>query len=92
MLFELLTGAKPYVGNSAVEVMQQHVHGPRPPLPPELSAFEPLLDKFMARDRSRRFPDAVSAYAALMAAIDDLAAQAAPVAPVAAATAEVSGS
>src|SRR3984893_4701153 len=30
MLFELLTGAKPYVGNSAVEVMQQHVHGPRP--------------------------------------------------------------
>ena len=33
MLFEMLTGNKPYVGNSAVEVMQQHVHGPRPRLP-----------------------------------------------------------
>ena len=95
MLFELLTGAKPYVGNSAVEVMQQHVHGPRPPLPPELSAFEPLLEKFMARERGRRFPDAVTAYAALMAAIDDLAAQAAPAAPVATSapsSAEVVGS
>jgi DNA-binding NarL/FixJ family response regulator len=78
MLFEMLTGAKPYVGNSAVEVMQQHVHGPRPRLPGELAAFEPLLDHFMSRDRGRRFPDAVTAYAALMAAIDDLAAQAAP--------------
>jgi DNA-binding response OmpR family regulator len=78
MLFEMLTGAKPYVGNSAVEVMQQHVHGPRPPLPPELAAFEPLLDKFMTRDRGRRFPDAATAYAALKDAIDELAAHAAP--------------
>jgi serine/threonine-protein kinase PpkA len=82
MLFEMLTGAKPYVGNSAVEVMQQHVHGPRPPLPPELSAFEPLLDQFMTRDRGRRFPDAVTAYTALMTAIDERAAQAAQAAPV----------
>jgi DNA-binding response OmpR family regulator len=80
MLFEMLTGAKPYVGNSAVEVMQQHVHGPRPPLPAEFSALEALLDKFMARDRGSRFPDAVTAYAALMAAIDALAAQGAPAA------------
>ncbi|HEY4974931.1 MAG TPA: protein kinase, partial [Steroidobacteraceae bacterium] len=80
MLFEMLTGNKPYVGNSAIEVMQQHVHGPRPPMPPELSSFEPLLDNFMTRDRGRRFPDAVTAYAALMAAIDELAAQAASLA------------
>jgi serine/threonine protein kinase len=86
MLFEMLTGAKPYVGNSAVEVMQQHVHGPRPRLPDDMAAFEPLLDHFMSRDRGRRFPDAVTAYAALMAAIDDLAAQVAP------AGAEASGS
>jgi eukaryotic-like serine/threonine-protein kinase len=86
MLFEMLTGAKPYVGNSAVEVMQQHVHGPRPQLPGEMAAFEPLLDHFMSRDRGRRFPDAVTAYAALMAAIDDLAVQSTP------ASAEASGS
>ena len=79
MLFEMLTGIKPYVGNSAVEVMQQHVHGSRPRLAPELAALEPLLDQLMARERGSRFPDAVTAYAALMAAIDHLAAQAVPV-------------
>jgi DNA-binding response OmpR family regulator len=79
MLFEMLTGTKPYVGNSAVEVMQQHVHGPRPRLPAELAALEPLLDQFMARERGRRFPDSVTAYTALMAAIDQLPAPSAPV-------------
>jgi serine/threonine protein kinase len=79
MLFEMLTGNKPYVGNSAVEVMQQHVHGPRPRLPAQLATFEPLLEQLMARERHRRFPDAAAAYSALMAAIDELAAQAAPV-------------
>jgi hypothetical protein len=54
------------------------VHGPRPPLPPQLAAFEPLLDKFMTRDRGRRFADAATAYAALKDAIDELAEQAAP--------------
>ena len=78
MLFEMLTGTKPYVGNSAVEVMQQHVHGPRPPLPPQLQTFEPLLDKLMTRDRGRRFADAATACAALKDAIDELAGQAAP--------------
>jgi eukaryotic-like serine/threonine-protein kinase len=77
MLFEMLTGSKPYVGKTAIEVMQQHVHGPRPPLPAELAAFEPLLDRFMSRERGKRFPDAASAYAALMAAIDKLPAPAA---------------
>ncbi|HXN79798.1 MAG TPA: protein kinase [Steroidobacteraceae bacterium] len=80
MLFEMLTGAKPYVGNSAVDVMQQHVHGPRPRLPAELSTFEALLNRFMSRERDRRFPDAVTAYSALMAAIDELAVHGAPAA------------
>jgi tRNA A-37 threonylcarbamoyl transferase component Bud32/DNA-binding response OmpR family regulator len=76
MLFEMLTGSKPYQGTTALEVMQQHVHGPRPPLPEELAAFEPLLDRFMSIERSKRFADAASAYAALMTAIDKLPAQA----------------
>jgi eukaryotic-like serine/threonine-protein kinase len=79
MLFEMLTGNKPYVGNSAVEVMQQHVHGPRPRLPAQLAVFEPLLEQLMARERHRRFPDAAAAYSALKAAIDELATPAAAV-------------
>jgi hypothetical protein len=76
MLFEMLTGSKPYQGATALEVMQQHVHGPRPPLPAELAALEPLLDRFMSRERGKRFADAASAYTALMTAIDKLPAQA----------------
>ena len=76
VLFEMLTGSKPYLGTTALEVMQQHVHGPRPPLPGELAALEPLLDRFMSRERGKRFADAASAYAALMTAIDKLPAQA----------------
>jgi eukaryotic-like serine/threonine-protein kinase len=78
MLFEMLTGIKPYVGTTALEVMQQHVHGPRPPLPGQFAALEPLVEQLMARERGRRFPDAVTAYSALMAAIDKLAAETAP--------------
>jgi DNA-binding NarL/FixJ family response regulator len=78
MLFEMLTGSKPYVGTTALEVMQQHVHGPRPPLPAQFAALDPLVEQLMARERSRRFPDAVAAYNALKAAIDKLAAEALP--------------
>ena len=76
ILFEMLTGSKPYVGTTALEVMQQHVHGPRPPLPPQFASLDPLLEQLMARERGRRFPDAVAAYSALMIAIDTLAAEA----------------
>jgi serine/threonine protein kinase len=75
ILYEMLAGTKPYLGTTALEVMQQHVHGPRPPLPPELSALDPLVDRFMSRERGKRFPDAVAACAALTAAIDRLAPQ-----------------
>jgi DNA-binding NarL/FixJ family response regulator len=77
ILFEMLSGAKPYGGSSAVEVMQQHVRGPRPPLPAACAALEPLLDRFMARERSERFADADAALAALAAAIEALRPEAA---------------
>jgi serine/threonine protein kinase len=70
ILYEMLSGAKPYVGNSAMEVMQQHVHGPRPRLPTEHIEHEALLEHFMARQRDERFPDAIAASLALQGAIE----------------------
>jgi serine/threonine protein kinase len=70
MLFEMLSGNKPYTGSSAMEVMQQHVHGPRPRLLAKQAQYEALLDSFMARAREERFPDANSAAAALSVALD----------------------
>ena len=57
VLFEMLAGHKPYTGISAMDLMQQHVSGERPPLPPHLAIYEPLLSRLMARDREQRCPD-----------------------------------
>ncbi|HEY6453469.1 MAG TPA: protein kinase [Steroidobacteraceae bacterium] len=69
ILFEMLTGTKPYLGNTAVEVMQQHVNGARPALPAACAGLEPLLDRMMARERVDRFADAAALHAALSGAI-----------------------
>jgi serine/threonine-protein kinase PpkA len=74
ILFEMLSGTRPYSGSSALEVMQQHVTGQRPPLPPDCAGLEPLLDRMMARNRSDRFADA----AELRAALDNALAQQLP--------------
>jgi predicted Ser/Thr protein kinase len=70
IFFELLTGAKPYTGNSAIEVLQQHVNSAVPELPPELSRHQPLLEGLLAKDRDDRFPSARE----LLASVRQLAA------------------
>jgi serine/threonine-protein kinase PpkA len=55
--YEMLTGRKPFTGLTAMDLMQQHVSGERPPLPPELAAYEPLVGRLMAREREARFPN-----------------------------------
>jgi CheY-like chemotaxis protein len=57
VLYEMLTGRKPYTGLTAMELMQQHVTGERPRLPSELATYEPLVTKLMAREREQRFAD-----------------------------------
>jgi len=68
ILFEMLTGSRPYSGNSAVEIMQRHVHGPRPPLPADCARLEPLLERLMAREPAERFANAQLACQAIAAA------------------------
>jgi serine/threonine protein kinase len=76
IVFEMLTGSRPYAGNSAVEIMQRHVHGPRPPLPGDCARLEPLLEQLMARDPAERFANAQLACQAITAASQLLAAPA----------------
>jgi serine/threonine-protein kinase PpkA len=76
ILFEMLSGNKPYTGSSAMEVMQQHVHGPRPRLAPEHIEYEALLEHFMARQRDERFPDAIAASGALSDALERMSREA----------------
>ena len=58
ILYEMLTGLRPFIGSSAIELMEKHVVGDRPPLPAEVAGFEPLLAAMMATDREQRLADA----------------------------------
>jgi len=67
ILFELLSGDKPYQGSSALEVMEQHARGARPSLAEVHAAVEPTLARLMAVDREQRYADSAEAVAALRA-------------------------
>jgi serine/threonine protein kinase len=66
--YELLTGNRPYAGQSAIEVLQQHVHAPLPPLPDRLAHHEPLLSRMLAKPRDERCSDATEVIRAIAAA------------------------
>jgi DNA-binding response OmpR family regulator len=65
MLYEMLTGRKPYTGGTAMDVLQQHVNAPVPRLPLSLARNEPLLAKLMAKNRNERFTRAEEVIAAV---------------------------
>jgi DNA-binding response OmpR family regulator len=65
--YELLTGQKPYIGGTAMEVLQQHVSAPLPALPADLSRYEPFLMRLMAKSRGERFATAAEIIAATAA-------------------------
>jgi len=65
MLYEMLTGRKPYTGATAMEVLQQHVNSPLPPLPHSLARYEFLLNKLVAKNRTERFTQAEEIIAAI---------------------------
>jgi serine/threonine-protein kinase PpkA len=58
ILFEMLTGRKPYVGKTALDTMLMHVQEPVPTLPEPLRALQPLLDRMLAKDPEGRFASA----------------------------------
>jgi serine/threonine protein kinase len=54
VLFEMLTGKKPYDGDIKVSILLQHIEEPVPQLPRELSRYQPLIDHMMAKDKEKR--------------------------------------
>ncbi len=65
--YELLTGQKPYMGTSAMEVLQQHVSAPAPTLPQPLQRYAPFLARLLAKSRDERFANAAEVIAAAAA-------------------------
>ena len=58
IFYEMLTGRKPFAGQSAIEVLQQHVNAPVPKLPERYSHHQPLIDRLLAKSREMRFSSA----------------------------------
>jgi CheY-like chemotaxis protein/tRNA A-37 threonylcarbamoyl transferase component Bud32 len=68
LLYELLTGSKPFVANHPNEILHQHLKSPIPPLPQRLAPLQPLLTALMAKNAVDR-PASGDAMAALVAAL-----------------------
>jgi serine/threonine protein kinase len=55
IFYEMLTGQKPYHGDTVSALIFQHLHAPIPKLPMEFFDLQPLLVKLMAKNPKDRF-------------------------------------
>ncbi len=72
VLYEMLAGKLPYVGNDALSTALAHLTQPLPALPISQGRYQYILSKLLAKDPADRFADA----AALLEALDALPAKA----------------
>ena len=58
MFYEMLTGERPYPGDTAIKVIMAHIQSPIPKFPRELAHFQPLFEHMVAKDRKDRYATA----------------------------------
>jgi serine/threonine protein kinase len=66
--YELLTGRKPFDGSNHQAIVFKHIHSTPPQLPAQSAAFQPVLDRMLAKEAADRYASA----AELLAALDAL--------------------
>jgi eukaryotic-like serine/threonine-protein kinase len=59
LLFELLTGEKPFTAQTPEALIYQHVHGDLPDLPDKLSKYQFIIDKALAKNPNDRYQTAM---------------------------------
>ena len=60
MFYEMLTGMRAYCADTAMGLLEQHVHAPVLVLPEALRHFQRLLNAMMCKDVTRRMPSAAA--------------------------------
>ena len=65
VLYEMLTGNKPFHGNDALVIAIQHLHEPVPRLPHNLFPYQIIIDKLLAKNPEERFQTAEELLSAL---------------------------
>lgn len=58
MFYEMLTGNRPFTGETLDLLLAQHLNAPPPSLPPDLFGLQHLLDRMLAKDPRDRYPSA----------------------------------
>lgn len=72
IVFEILTGTVPYVGETSLSIAIKHISEPIPTLPKALKAVQPFIDKGMAKDPNDRFNNGSELLDMLQDALDQL--------------------
>jgi serine/threonine protein kinase len=65
MLFEMLTGRKPYTADNPMAIIYMHRNAPTPRLPEALADLQPLLDQLLGKQARERFRNASEAMRAI---------------------------
>ncbi|MDX2217718.1 MAG: serine/threonine-protein kinase [Burkholderiales bacterium] len=73
LFFEMLTGQKPFAAEGAAALIYKHIHDEIPLLPLRFRAYQPLVDRLMAKRPEDRFQDARELLPALDALLNALA-------------------
>ena len=58
ILYEMLAGHLPFLGDDLSEIFEGHRQGPIPQLPAAQGAYQPLIDRSLAKKPEDRFPTA----------------------------------
>lgn len=74
ILYEMLTGQKPYTSENPMAIIYMHRKSPIPQLPEPLAMLQPLLQALLAKEPANRFESAEAAAIALEHALRRLAA------------------
>jgi eukaryotic-like serine/threonine-protein kinase len=75
ILFEMLTGRKPFMAENPMAIIYMHRKSPVPQLPEAHVALQPLLQKLLAKEPAERFDSAAQAAAAIGAVLIELRAR-----------------
>ena len=57
VLYEVLTGQVPYDADSSIAVVFKHISEPLPTLPPAVAAFQPVVERMLAKQAADRYND-----------------------------------
>jgi serine/threonine protein kinase len=72
VLYEMLTGKKPFDADNHMAILVHHAKAPIPKLPERLSGIQSLVDTLMAKDPADRPADSESAARLIQVAMDSL--------------------